>query len=109
MLPATLRTMPLVRRPKPFSHRDWIYEIKGDGFRSLAFIENGRCRLVSRNGNQFSSFDVLREALPQEIDAKSAVLDGEMVVLDDSGRSVFNDLLFHRAEPVFYAFRFALL
>jgi bifunctional non-homologous end joining protein LigD len=83
---------------------DWIFEIKWDGFRCLALIEHGRCRLISRNGNQFSSFKVLCEALPKELNADNAVLDGELVVIDDSGRSVFNDLLFRRGEPRFYAF-----
>lgn len=44
------------------------------------------------------------EALPKELNAESAVLDGELVVLDKSGRSMFNDLLFRRGEPRFYAF-----
>jgi bifunctional non-homologous end joining protein LigD len=96
--------MPLVRRPRPFSHRDWLYEIKWDGFRCLAAVENGRCRLISRNGNLFSSFAEVSEVLPKELNAESAVLDGEIVVLDHDGRSVFNDLLFRRGERRFYAF-----
>jgi len=34
--------MPLSRRPLPFDHPEWIFELKYDGFRSLAFIQNGR-------------------------------------------------------------------
>ncbi len=40
--------MPLVERSEAFNHSDWIYEIKYDGFRALAYIDEGRCRLVSR-------------------------------------------------------------
>lgn len=36
----------LGRKPEPFSHPDWLFEIKFDGFRALAQIEHGRCRLV---------------------------------------------------------------
>jgi len=39
------------RRPEPFDSKEFIYELKIDGFRSLAYIENGQCDLVSRNGN----------------------------------------------------------
>ena len=96
--------MPLSRMAEPFNHPDWIFEIKWDGFRSLAFIENGRCRLVSRKGNEFKSFPALNSALPKECRARNAVLDGEIVCLDDSGGSQFTDLLFRRGEPRFYAF-----
>jgi bifunctional non-homologous end joining protein LigD len=96
--------MPLSRLAEPFNHPDWIFEIKWDGFRSLAFIENGRCRLVSRKGNEFKSFPALNLALPNECRAARAVVDGEIVCLDDSGVSQFTDLLFRRGEPRFYAF-----
>ena len=74
--------MPLNRTPEPFSDFDWLFEAKWDGFRCLAYIENGRCRLVSRNGNEFKSFPALNGALPLECRAKRAVLDGEIVWLD---------------------------
>jgi hypothetical protein len=50
-----LRPMPLKRRREPFSHPDWLFELKHDGFRALAFIQNGNCQLVSRNGNEFKN------------------------------------------------------
>ena len=48
-----LQPMALSRKAEPFSHPDWVFEVKWDGFRSLAYIENGHCRLVPRNGNEF--------------------------------------------------------
>jgi hypothetical protein len=48
--------MPLGRRAEPFDHPDWLFELKYDGFRSLAVIEYGRCNLYSRNGHEFNSF-----------------------------------------------------
>jgi bifunctional non-homologous end joining protein LigD len=95
--------MPLSRRPAPFGNREWVFELKYDGFRSLAVIQNGRTDLISRNGHPFNSFDTLREALAAPGDGKT-VLDGEIVCVDKRGRPQFNDLLFHRGEPCFFAF-----
>src|SRR5262249_50086003 len=96
--------MPLGRARAAFSDSDWIYEIKWDGFRALAYVENGVCRLVSRNGNDFKSFPGLTAAIPDELRADAAVLDGEIVCLDLYGKSQFEDLLFRRGEARFQAF-----
>src|SRR5437764_6766140 len=76
---------PLGRARAPFSHSDWIYEIKWGGFRALAYVEDCVCRLVSRNGNIFKSFPALASGLPDELRAGAAVLDGEIVCLDSEG------------------------
>ena len=80
------------------------FELKYDGFRALAYVEAGECRLISRNGNQFKSFPALNRALALECRAKSAVLDGEIVCFDKHGCSQFEQLLFHRGEARFVAF-----
>ncbi|HWQ56810.1 MAG TPA: hypothetical protein VN442_24195 [Bryobacteraceae bacterium] len=64
----TTVTWPIVRQrlpdlPEPFDHPAWIYELKYDGFRALVYIEDGRARLVSRNGNTFKSFPELTAAI----------------------------------------------
>jgi len=96
--------LPLSRSTKSFSDPDWLFEIKWDGFRALAQIENGQCRLMSRNANQFESFATLNLSLALECRAKRPVLDGEIVTLDETGNSQFRNLLFRRGEPRFYAF-----
>jgi bifunctional non-homologous end joining protein LigD len=96
--------MRLSRRTQPFDSDDFIFELKIDGFRSLAYIENGQCDLVSRNGNTFRNFKDLAQWLGQNLRVESAVLDGEIACVDDSGRSVFNDLLFRRRDCLFFAF-----
>jgi bifunctional non-homologous end joining protein LigD len=68
--------MPLGRAREPFSHPDWLFEIKWEGFRSLVRIDSGACKLFSRNQNEFKSFAVLNEAIAAEVKARSAVLDG---------------------------------
>ena len=95
--------MPLSRRGLPFDHPEWVFELKYDGFRSLAVIQNGRTELISRNGNPFSSFETLCKQLKSPYEGKT-VLDGEIVSLDKRGKPQFRDLLFHRGEPCFFAF-----
>ena len=57
--------MRLLRVVKPFDDPDFVWEWKIDGFRGLAFIENGRCRLVSRNGHTFTQWDALTREIPR--------------------------------------------
>jgi bifunctional non-homologous end joining protein LigD len=99
----TIRLAIPTRVAAPFDHSDWVFELKHDGFRALAHISDGRCSLISRKNNVYKSFVPLREALAG-LRVQNAVLDGEIVCLDDEGRSQFNQLLRHRGQPVFYAF-----
>jgi len=74
-----------------------------DNRRSLAYITDGRCSLVSWRTNYYQRFDSLKAALAN-LQVTDAILDGELVCLDDEGKSRFNHLLRRRAEPGFYAF-----
>jgi bifunctional non-homologous end joining protein LigD len=93
----------LARSLEPFDHADWLFELKHDGFWCLAYLEEGRCRLVSRHRNVYKSFETLRDALAG-LKAKDAILDGEIVALDSSGVSQFKELLYRRGRAVFFAF-----
>lgn len=96
---------PLKSRRDAFVHADYLFELKLDGFRAVAKIENGRCDLYSRNGSQFSTFSYLAADIAASLPlSKTTVLDGEVVCLDEDGNPQFNDLLFRRAEPCFVAF-----
>jgi bifunctional non-homologous end joining protein LigD len=75
---------PLRTRKAPFDHPDWIFELKYDGFRALACIENRRCRFISRNGHQLSSFSDLERAIETAIAGKT-ILDVELACVDDEG------------------------
>ena len=94
--------MRLKRVAKPFDNPDYIFELKHDGFRAIAYIENGESGLVSRNLKQFN-FVPLSNALAQ-LPVENAILDGEVICLDDQGVSRFNQLIGRRHEPIFYAF-----
>ncbi len=56
--------MPLVRIPEPFDHPEWLWELKWDGFRALAFIEGHECRLVSRRGHTYKCRRYLQRNVP---------------------------------------------
>jgi bifunctional non-homologous end joining protein LigD len=98
----TFQPMPLSRARAPFSHLEWLFEIKWDGFQALLYSETDRVRLISRNGNTFKSFPGLCEGLARDLKGRRCVLDGEIVCLDPNGKPQFRDLLFRRAEPLFY-------
>ena len=51
-----LRPIRLSRRPEPFDSDEFIYELKIDGFRALAHLQDGKGQLVSRTGNVFRGF-----------------------------------------------------
>ena len=88
-MPSTIHPMLAESIDKPFDGSDWLFEIKWDGYRAVTFIENGKARLFSRNQNDLTPrYPELRD-LPQFINAKTAILDGEVVALDEQGRASF--------------------
>ena len=89
-MPSTIHPMLASSADKPFDSPDWLFEIKWDGYRAIAFIEDGRIRLVSRNQNDLTAqFSELSE-IPKFIQARRVILDGEIVALDDEGRPSFS-------------------
>lgn len=93
--------MRLTRVAKAFDDPEYIFELKHDGFRAIAHIENGGCKLVSRNLNQFKLFESLKKSLTK-LPVQNAILDGEIVCLDAKGVSQFNELFSRRGKLVFY-------
>lgn len=76
----------------PFSDPAWVYEIKFDGFRMLGEFGNGRVELRTRNGADCTAwFPEIVRAL-QGYTGGPHIVDGEVCVLDDIGRSDFNRL-----------------
>ena len=74
----------------PFDDPNWLFEIKWDGYRVVSFIEDDTVRMVSRNQNDLGPRYPELNALPNLVNAKSAILDGEVVVLDEQGRPSFS-------------------
>jgi bifunctional non-homologous end joining protein LigD len=89
-MPTTIHPMLAESIEKPFDDQDWLFEIKWDGYRAIAFIENGSVRLVSRNQNELTARYPELKDMPEFINAKTAILDGEVVALDPDGRASFS-------------------
>ena len=87
----------------PFDHPEFVYELKMDGWRCLAYVENGVCRLISRKQNQFKSFSPLTASVAK-LKVQNAIIDGEVVCLDAKGRSVFLDMRRRKANAILYCF-----
>lgn len=89
-MPTKIRPMLATSVEDAFDNPDWLFEIKWDGYRAVAFIESSSVRLVSRNQNDLTGqFPELRD-LPKSVQAERAVIDGEIVALDDYGRPSFS-------------------
>ena len=87
---------------------NWLYEMKFDGYRALAFKVGREVRLVSRNKTDFGDdYPLLLDAL-KSLRAKNFLIDGEIAALDQNGRSSFQLLQSHGIRKniplVYYAF-----
>ncbi|MFC4210874.1 DNA ligase D [Pedobacter lithocola] len=106
-LPEGIKPMLATLVDEPFDDPDWQYEVKWDGYRALAFINKGKVDLFSRNNKSFNEkfypiYDLLQSW------KINAVLDGEILVLNEKGISNFGSLQNWRSEAdgelVFYVF-----
>ncbi|MES2681559.1 MAG: DNA ligase D [Bacteroidota bacterium] len=92
---------------KPFDEEGWLYEVKWDGYRAMAFMNKGTVALKSRNDKSFNEkfYPVHRALKEWNI---NAIVDGEVVVLNENGTSNFGALQNWRSEAdgelVFYVF-----
>jgi bifunctional non-homologous end joining protein LigD len=62
-------------------------------FRALCYIEQGRCRVISRNGNLLSRFEALGNQVAAVLDINEAIIDGEVIAADETDRPQFYELL----------------
>ncbi len=89
-MPTQVHPMLALSIEKPFDGAEWMFEIKWDGYRAVSFIENGSVRLMSRTDNDLSGRYPELQVLPKFVNAKTAVLDGEVAALDEQGRASFS-------------------
>jgi bifunctional non-homologous end joining protein LigD len=100
------RAQPIIptRRKEPFDDPDWLFEFKYDGFRGLCYLEQGRCRVISRNGNVLSRFDALGAQVAAVLGVDNAIIDGEVIAADETGRPQFYELIRRTRTPTYVAF-----
>ncbi len=106
-MPHSIQPMLTTLAKKPFDHPDWMFEVKWDGYRAVAEIRDVGVSLYSRKGISFEKkFLPITEALRKF--RFDAVLDGEIVVVDDQGRPDFQMLQHYqdsgRGHLLYYVF-----
>ncbi len=89
-IPERIEPMLATLANKPFSDPDWLYEIKWDGYRVQAVVRDGKVRIWTRNLNDAETYFPRLLSPPSWIDAREAVVDGEVVAIDDEGRPDFS-------------------
>jgi ATP dependent DNA ligase domain len=91
------------------SGSEWLHEIKHDGFRIIARKSDGRVRLYSRPGNDFTRrFPLIVDAIAR-LRSRSCIIDGEAVACDDNGVASFDLVRHHRANESIFLYAFDLI
>ena len=106
-LPKNISPMLATLVDKPFDEEGWLYEVKWDGYRAIAYLHDDEINICSRNNNSFNEkFYPVYNAL-KDWEA-NVVVDGEIIVINDKGISDFGDLQHWRSEAdgelIFYVF-----
>jgi bifunctional non-homologous end joining protein LigD len=106
-IPTGMKPMLATLVDEPFDDAGWQFEVKWDGFRTMAFLNNREVSLLSRNNKSFSEKFYPIQHLFEEW-KMNAVFDGEILVLNEKGISKFGDLQNWRSEAdgalVYYIF-----
>jgi bifunctional non-homologous end joining protein LigD len=84
----------------------WLFEVKWDGYRALAYVSQGEARLTSRKGNDLTQrFAGVAKEIAKAVKTPDCVLDGEVCALDEQGRSSFSAMQQGKAgTPIVYFF-----
>jgi bifunctional non-homologous end joining protein LigD len=89
-MPKAISPMLAYSSDTPPTDPGWVFEVKWDGVRALCYIRDGGSRLVSRKGTSIDAQYPELSAIHDHFDGKTAILDGEIAVLDEEGRPSFN-------------------
>jgi bifunctional non-homologous end joining protein LigD len=84
-LPTIAPMLAQIGKGAPPTGPDWLFEIKWDGVRAICYIQGGKLKMLTRNGNAMERQYPELSVLPQQIKATTAILDGEIAVLDARG------------------------
>ncbi|HEY8148100.1 MAG TPA: DNA ligase D, partial [Vicinamibacteria bacterium] len=91
-LPAKIAAQLATLVDEPPKGAEWLHEMKFDGYRILARLQDGRARLLSRNGKDWTAHFPTVVAAVEELPAKAALLDGEVAVVLPTGTTSFQAL-----------------
>lgn len=101
-LPTIEPIRPVLSKKTPIGS-EWVYEAKLDGFRGTLYIDRGRGHFLSKNKKPLKRFEQLANAIAAALPVKSAIFDGEVIVMGELGPQ-FNALMFGRGHPEYAAF-----
>ncbi len=106
-IPEDVKPMLATLVDKAFDDENWLYEVKWDGYRSISYLNKGNVDIRSRNNKDFNKkFYPIYNALKDW--PINAVVDGEIIVVDDKGQPDFNALQLWRSEAdgqlIYYVF-----
>ncbi len=104
-MPRFLPVMAATLSDKPFTDDDWLFEVKWDGYRIEAVVRDGEARIFTRNGNDGETYFPALLTKATWIDAGEAIVDGEVVALNDQGRpdfSLLQELTGTRSKQLVY-------
>ena len=89
-MPRYLEPMKATLASKAFRDEDWLFEVKWDGYRVEAVVRDGKVSIFTRNGHDAEAYFPRLLSPPTWIDAREAIVDGEVVALDERGRPDFS-------------------
>jgi len=89
-MPVAIEPMLATLASQPTRGAEWLFEVKWDGVRAVAFIEREEVRITSRSGHRCERQYPELAVIPHQVNAHEAILDGEIAVLDETGISRFN-------------------
>ena len=111
-MPRALRPQVAILTQAAPAGKDWLHEIKYDGYRTLCFVDGGEARLLTRNGYDWSDRYQPIGAILSKLRCDQAIIDGEICVQDETGVTSFaalQDALANRAPERLTYFAFDLL
>jgi bifunctional non-homologous end joining protein LigD len=89
LMPGFIEPMTATLADRPFTNPDWLFEVKWDGYRVQAHVRDGRVALFTRRGLDAAAYFPELAGPPTWIDAREAILDGEVVALNAAGEPDF--------------------
>ena len=89
-MPSAIEPMTATLAERPPRGEEWLFEVKWDGVRAIAFVEREEVRIQSRSGLRYERQYPELAVIPHHVAASQAVLDGEIAVLDEKGVARFH-------------------
>lgn len=108
-MPTSVVPMLATKVEAPFSRAGWLFEPKWDGYRAICFLRDGQLRFTSRNQRDLTKRFPELQIIAKSIKASTAVIDGEIVALDENGVQCFEQLQNHTADCAILYFAFDLV